>query len=126
MKSYYLLIGLILLIIGSIALVVVPLCIGESEPKESITNNNFEGDDGGSVIPPIGDPVHPDGDTVIVTPDKGESENEETNDESDEPPIGDDNINLDVSENLPPIKNPDPSASVDEVIYGTKGEADGK
>ena len=120
MKSYYLLIGLILLIIGSIALVVVPLCIGESEPKESITNNNFAGDDGAGVIPPVSDPTYPDRDTVIVTPDKGDGKEEESKEESDEPPIGDDNINLDVSESEPPVKNPDPSASVGDVIYGTK------
>ena len=120
MKSCYLLIGLVLLIIGSIALVVVPLCINESEPKESITDNNSDGDNGADVIPPVSDPTYPDGDTVIVTPDKGDGKEEESKEESDEPPIGDDNINLDVSESEPHVKNPDPSASVGDVIYGTK------
>ena len=124
MKSKLLLIGLILLIAVSISLVVIPICMNASKTDEEVTDNPNEDSGKEPSIPDIKDPVCPDGDTVIVDPDEEDEEKEDT--ESDEPPIGDNNINLDVSENLPPIKNPDPSASADEVIYGTKGVTDGK
>ncbi len=80
----------------------------------------------------------PTNDTDAVIPDvttDSSTENTESTDETDppktdtteesenlEPPIDEDNIHLDVTGDVIPPKDPNPSASADDIIYGTKGE----
>ena len=71
------------------------------------------------VIPPIIDPILPNGDEIVIVPSE---DGQDENIENDEPPIGKDNVDLDVSENMPPDKESDPSASAGDVIYDTKSD----
>lgn len=68
-------------------------------------------------------PVIPDVSTDKTETPPPSTANTDTNgDENQELYIGDDNIDLDISDNETPVKNPYPSASADEIIYGTKGD----
>ena len=118
----YLIVGIILLIVTSITLAVVLISTEDKVSEQLGQTSEIEDESKEPVILPI---IKPD---IPNTEDKtdGEDKNEETEEENGEPPIGDNNLNFDVNENTPPVKNPDPSATVGGVIYGTKGEEDGK
>lgn len=114
-NKIYFIVPIVVLIIAMIVTSVISINKDKDDETpigESQDNNN--GEENEPVIPPI-----------YVPADKEDS-NEENPLESDEPPVGKDNVDLDVSENLPPEKNPDPTASAGDVIYGTKGEDDGE
>ena len=122
MHRFQMIVGLVIGLIVAILIIVIPLANRDNTDLPVDENNELlEGDEGEPIIPSIPEPVYPDGDTIVVRPSEG---NEDTEDEieSDEPPIGEDNVDLDVSENKPPEKEDDPSASAGDVIYGTKGE----
>ena len=122
MHRFQMIVGLVIGLIVAILIIVIPLANRDNTDLPVDENNELlEGDEGEPIIPSSPEPVEPDGDTIVVRPSEG---NEDTEDEieSDEPPIGEDNVDLDVSENKPPEKEDDPSASVGDVIYGTKGE----
>ena len=118
----YLIVGSILLIVASITLAVVLITTEEKVSEQLGQTSDTEDESKEPVILPITKPDTP------STEDKtdGEDKNEESEEENNEPTIGDNNLNLDINENLPPVKNPDPSATVGDVIYGTKGDEDGE
>ena len=121
----YLIIGIALLL--TVTIIIAFFALNKNEEVPDVSEDKVTVEDDGeipSITPsPIIKPDTPN------TDDKDEDEEEsETKEDTEgyEPPIGDNNLNLDIGESIPPVKNPDPSASVDEVIYGTKGENDGK
>ena len=126
MHRFQMIVGLVIGLIVAILIIVIPLANRDNTDLPVDENNELlEGDEGEPIIPSIPEPVYPDGDTIVITPsDEDKGNNDET--ESDEPPIGEDNVDLDVSENLPPEKEDDPSASAGDVIYGEKGEDNGE
>ena len=126
MHRFQLIAAIVIGLIVAVLIIVIPLA-NKDDTDLPIDDNNevLGGEEGEPNIPAIPEPVHPDGDTIVIAPsDENKDNNEEV--ESDEPPISDDNVDLDVSENTPPEKEEDPSASAGDVIYGTKGEDDGK
>ena len=126
MHRFQLIAAIVIGLIVAVLIVVIPLANKENTDLPLDDNNEvIEGEGKEPNIPSIPEPVYPDGETIVVRPsDEDKGNNEEI--ESDEPPIGEDNVDLDVSVNTPPEKNPDPSASAGDVIYGTKGESNGE
>ena len=126
MHRFQLIAAIVIAIITTVLIIVIPLANKDNTDLPIEDNNEvLEGEEGEPNVPSIPEPVYPDGDTIVMTPsDEDKGNDEET--ESDEPPIGEDNVDLDVSENLPPEKEEDPSASAGDVIYGEKGEGDGE
>lgn len=126
MHRFQLIAAIIIGLIGAFFIVVIPLA-NKDNTDLPITDNNevLEGEEGEHNVPSIPEPVYPDGETIVITPSEEDKGNDEEA-ESDEPPIGEDNVDLDVSENAPPEKEEDPSASVGDVIYGEKGEGNGE
>ena len=126
MHRFQLIAAIVIGLIVAVLIVVIPLANKDNTDLPLDDNNEvIEGEEKKTNIPSISDPVYPDGETIVVRPsDEDKSNNEEI--ESDEPPIGEDNVDLDVSVNTPPEKNPDPSASAGDVIYGEKGEGNGE
>ena len=126
MHRFQLIAAIVIGLIVAVLIVVIPLA-NKDNTDLSLDDNNevIEGEEKEPNIPSIPEPVYPDGETIVVRPsDEDKGNNEEI--ESDEPPIGEDNVDLDVSVNTPPEKNPDPSASAGDVIYGEKGEGNGE
>ena len=122
MHRFQMIVGLVIGLIVAILIIVIPLANRDNTDLPVDENNELlEGDEGKPIVPSIPEPVYPDGETIVITPSDDKNANDEEL-ESDEPPIGDDNVDLDVSDNLPPEKEEDPSASAGDVIYGTKGE----
>ena len=122
MHRFQLIAAIVIGLIVAVLIVVIPLANKDNTDLPIDDNNEIvNGEEKEPNVPLIPEPVYPDGDTIVVRPSEG---NEDTEDEieSDEPPIGEDNVNLDVSKNKPPEKEDDPSASAGDVIYGTKGE----
>ena len=126
MHRFQMIVGLVIGLIVAILIVVIPLANKDNTDLPIDDNNEVvNGEEKEPNVPSIPEPVYPDGDTIVILPsDEDKGNNEET--ESDEPPIGEDNVDLDVSENLPPEKEDDPSASAGDVIYGEKGEGNGE
>lgn len=126
MHRFQLIAAIVIGLIVAVLIVVIPLANKDNTDLPLDDNNEvIEGEEKKTNIPSISDPVYPDGETIVVRPsDEDKSNNEEI--ESDEPPIGEDNVDLDVSVNTPPEKNPDPTASAGDVIYGEKGEGNGE
>ena len=126
MHRFQLIAAIVIGLIVAVLIVVIPLANKDNTDLPLDDNNEvIEGEEKEPNIPSIPEPVYPDGETIVVRPsDEDKGNNEEI--ESDEPPIGEDNVNLDVSVNTPPEKNPDPSASAGDVIYGEKGEGNGE
>ena len=121
----YLIIGIALLL--TVTIVIAFFALNKNEEVPDVLEDKVTVEDDGespNITPsPIIKPDTPN------TDDKDEDEEDsETKEDIEgyEPPVGNNNLNLDIGESIPPVKNPDPSASVDEVIYGTKGENDGK
>ena len=121
----YLIIGISLLL--TVTIVITFFALNKNEEVPDVSEDKVTVEDDGEIPNITPSPIiKPD---TPNTDDKDEDEEEsETKEDTEgyEPPIGDNNLNLDIGESIPPVKNPDPSASVDEVIYGTKGENDGK
>ena len=126
MHRFQLIAAIVIGLIVAVLIVVIPLANNDNTDLPLDDNNEvIEGEEKEPNIPSIPEPVYPDGETIVVRPsDEDKGNNEEI--ESDEPPIGEDNVDLDVSVNTPPEKNPDPSASAGDVIYGEKGEGNGE
>ena len=126
MHRFQLIAAIVIGLIVAVLIVVIPLANKDNTDLPLDDNNEvIEGEEKEPNIPSIPEPVYPDGETIVVRPsDEDKSNNEEI--ESDEPPIGEDNVDLDVSVNTPPEKNPDPTASAGDVIYGEKGEGNGE
>ena len=126
MHRFQLIAAIVIGLIVAVLIVVIPLANKDNTDLPLDDNNEvIEGEEKEPNIPSIPEPVYPDGETIVVRPsDEDKGNNDET--ESDEPPIGEDNVDLDVSENLPPEKEDDPSASAGDVIYGEKGEDNGE
>lgn len=126
MHRFQLIVAIVIGLIVAVLIVVIPLANKDNTDLPLDDNNEvIEGEEKEPNIPSIPEPVYPDGETIVVRPsDEDKGDNEEA--ESDEPPIGEDNVDLDVSVNTPPEKNPDPSASAGDVIYGEKGEGNGE
>lgn len=126
MHRFQLIAAIVIGLIVAVLIVVIPLANKDNTDLPLDDNNEvIEGEEKEPNIPSIPEPVYPDGETIVVRPsDEDKGDNEEA--ESDEPPIGEDNVDLDVSVNTPPEKNPDPSASAGDVIYGEKGEGNGE
>ena len=126
MHRFQLIVAIVIGLIVAVMIVVIPLANKDNTDLPLDDNNEvIEGEEKEPNIPSIPEPVYPDGETIVVRPsDEDKGDNEEA--ESDEPPIGEDNVDLDVSVNTPPEKNPDPSASAGDVIYGEKGEGNGE
>ena len=126
MHRFQLIAAIVIGLIVAVLIVVIPLANNDNTDLPLDDNNEvIEGEEKEPNIPTIPEPVYPDGETIVVRPsDEDKGNNEEI--ESDEPPIGEDNVDLDVSVNTPPEKNPDPSASAGDVIYGEKGEGNGE
>ena len=126
MHRFQLIAAIVIGLIVAVLIVVIPLANKDNTDLPLDDNNEvIEGEEKEPNIPSIPEPVYPDGETIVVRPsDEDKGNNEEA--ESDEPPIGEDNVDLDVSVNTPPEKNPDPSASAGDVIYGEKGEGNGE
>jgi hypothetical protein len=126
MHRFQLIAAIVIGLIVAVLIVVIPLANKDKTDLPLDDNNEvIEGEEKEPNIPSIPEPVYPDGETIVVRPsDEDKGNNEEI--ESDEPPIGEDNVDLDVSVNTPPEKNPDPSASAGDVIYGEKGEGNGE
>ena len=126
MHRFQLIVAIVIGLIVAVLIVVIPLANKDNTDLPLDDNNEvIEGEEKEPNIPSIPEPVYPDGETIVVRPsDEDKSNNEEI--ESDEPPIGEDNVDLDVSVNTPPEKNPDPTASAGDVIYGEKGEGNGE
>ena len=126
MHRFQLIAAIVIGLIVAVLIVVIPLANKDNTDLPLDENNEvIEGEEKEPNIPSIPEPVYPDGETIVVRPsDEDKGNNEDI--ESDEPPIGEDNVDLDVSENTPPEKNPDPSASAGDVEYGEKGEGNGK
>lgn len=126
MHRFQLIAAIVIGLIVAVLIVVIPLANKDNTDLPLDENNEvIEGEEKEPNIPSIPEPVYPDGETIVVRPsDEDKGNNEEI--ESDEPPIGEDNVDLDVSVNTPPEKNPDPSASAGDVIYGEKGEGNGE
>ena len=126
MHRFQLIAAIVIGLIVAVLIVVIPLANKDNADLPIDDNNEvINGEEKEPNVPSIPEPVYPDGDTIVITPsDEDKGNNEET--ESDEPPIGEDNVDLDVSENLPPEKEDDPSASAGDVIYGEKGEGNGE
>ncbi len=126
MHRFQLIAAIVIGLIVAVLIVVIPLANKDNTDLPLDDNNEvIEGEEKEPNIPSIPEPVYPDGETIVVRPsDEDKGNNEEI--ESDEPPIGEDNVDLDVSVNTPPEKNPDPSASAGDVIYGEKGEGNGE
>ena len=126
MHRFQLIAAIVIGLIVAVLIVVIPLANKDNTDLPLDDNNEvIEGEEKEPNIPSIPEPVYPDGETIVVRPsDEDKGNNEDI--ESDEPPIGEDNVDLDVSVNTPPEKNPDPSASAGDVIYGEKGEGNGK
>ena len=121
----YLIIGISLLL--TVTIVITFFALNKNEEVPDVSEDKVTVEDDGEIPNITPSPIiKPD---TPNTDDKDDDEEEsETKEDTEgyEPPIGDNNLNLDIGESIPPVKNPDPSASVDEVIYGTKGENDGK
>ena len=126
MHRFQLIAAIVIGLIVAVLIVVIPLANKDNTDLPIDDNNEvIEGEEKEPNIPSIPEPVYPDGETIVVRPsDEDKGNNEDI--ESDEPPIGEDNVDLDVSVNTPPEKNPDPSASAGDVIYGEKGEGNGE
>jgi hypothetical protein len=126
MHRFQLIAAIVIGLIVAVLIVVIPLANKDNTDLPLDDNNEvIEAEEKEPNIPSIPEPVYPDGETIVVRPsDEDKGNNEEA--ESDEPPIGEDNVDLDVSVNTPPEKNPDPSASAGDVIYGEKGEGNGE
>lgn len=126
MHRFQIIAAIVIGLIVAVLIVVIPLANKDNTDLPLDDNNEvIEGEEKEPNIPSIPEPVYPDGETIVVRPsDEDKGNNEEI--ESDEPPIGEDNVDLDVSVNTPPEKNPDPSASAGDVIYGEKGEGNGE
>lgn len=126
MHRFQLIAAIVIGLIVAVLIVVIPLANKDNTDLPLDDNNEvIKGEEKEPNIPSIPEPVYPDGETIVVRPsDEDKGDNEEA--ESDEPPIGEDNVDLDVSVNTPPEKNPDPSASAGDVIYGEKGEGNGE
>ena len=126
MHRFQLIAAIVIGLIVAVLIVVIPLANKDNTDLPLDDNNEvIEGEEKEPNIPSIPEPVYPDGETIVVRPsDEDKGNNEDI--ESDEPPIGEDNVDLDVSVNTPPEKNPDPSASAGDVIYGEKGEGNGE
>ena len=126
MHRFQLIAAIVIGLIVAVLIIVIPLANNDNTDLPLDDNNEvIEGEEKEPNIPSIPEPVYPDGETIVVRPsDEDKGNNEEI--ESDEPPIGEDNVDLDVSVNTPPEKNPDPSASAGDVIYGEKGEGNGE
>lgn len=121
-NKIYFIVPIVVLVIAMIVTAFIPSNKDNTEePPIEEGGDIGGGEENEPVIPPITIPTDQDGNTS--DPDSSEGDGEL---ESDEPPIGKDNVDLDVSENTPPEKNPDPTASAGDVIYGTKGEDDGE
>lgn len=126
MHRFQLIAAIVIAIIATVLIIVIPLANKDNTDLPIDDNNEvLEGEEGEPNIPSIPEPVYPDGDTIVIAPSDEDKGNDEEI-ESDEPPIGDDNVDLDVSENTPPEKEEDPSASAGDVIYGEKGEGNGE
>ena len=121
----YLIIGIALLL--TVTIVIAFFALNKNEEVPDVTEDKVTVEDDGEIPNITPSPIiKPD---TPNTDDKDEDEEDsETKEDIEgyEPPVGNNNLNLDIGESIPPVKNPDPSASVDEVIYGTKGENDGK
>ena len=125
MHRFQLIAAIVIGIIVTVLIIVIPLANKDnSDLPIDDSNEVLEGEEKEPNIPSIPEPVYPDGDTIVITPSEDKGNNEEV--ETDEPPIGEDNVDLDVSENTPPEKNPDPSASAGDVEYGEKGDGNGE
>ena len=126
MHRFQLIAAIVIAIITTVLIIVIPLANKDNTDLPIDDNKEvLEGEENEPNIPSIPDPVYPDGDTIVIAPSDEDKGNDEEI-ESDEPPIGEDNVDLDVSENTPPEKEEDPSASAGDVIYGEKGEGNGK
>lgn len=121
----YLIIGIALLL--TVTIVIAFFALNKNEEVPDVPEDKVTVEDDGEIPNITPSPIiKPD---TPNTDDKDEDEEDsETKEDIEgyEPPVGNNNLNLDIGESIPPVKNPDPSASVDEVIYGTKGENDGK
>ena len=125
MHRFQLIAAIVIGIIVTVLIIAIPLANKDnSDLPIDDSNEVLEGEEKEPNIPSIPEPVYPDGDTIVITPSEDKGNNEEV--ETDEPPIGEDNVDLDVSENTPPEKNPDPSASAGDVEYGEKGDGHGE
>ena len=125
MHRFQLIAAIVIGIIVTVLIIAIPLANKDnSDLPIDDSNEVLEGEEKEPNIPSIPEPVYPDGDTIVITPSEDKGNNEEV--ETDEPPIGEDNVDLDVSENTPPEKNPDPSASAGDVEYGEKGDGNGE
>ena len=125
MHRFQLIAAIVIGLIVAVLIVVIPLANNDNTDLPIDDNNEvIEGEEKEPNIPSIPEPVYPDGDTIVITPSEDKGNNEEV--ETDEPPIGEDNVDLDVSDNTPPEKNPDPSANAGDVEYSEKGEGDGE
>lgn len=119
-NKIYFIVPIVVLVIAIIVIAFIPRNRDNIEEPHIEEGGDIGGGEDEPVIPPITIPTDKDGNTDDT--DSSESGGEL---ESDEPPVGKDNVDLDVSENIPPEKNPDPTASAGDIIYGTKGEGDG-
>ena len=120
-NKIYFIVPIVVLVIAIIVMAFIPSHKDNTEEPPIEEGSDIGGGGDEPIIPPITIPTDKDGNT-------GDTDSTESGGEleSDEPPIGKDNVDLDVSENTPPEKNPDPTASASDVIYGTKGEGDGE
>lgn len=125
MHRFQLIAAIVIGIIVTVLIIAIPLANKDnSDLPIDDSNEVLEGEEKEPNIPSIPEPVYPDGDTIVITPSEDKGNNEEV--ETDEPPIGEDNVDLDVSENTPPEKNPDPSANAGDVEHGEKGDGNGE
>lgn len=97
---------------------------GISIPPSETTVESNTGDDKTTIIVPdiSGTSDNKNDESEDTTSPPSTNNKNEDDPDNHEPAIGEDNVNLDISDNETPVKDPNPSASADEVIYGTKGE----
>ena len=121
----YLIIGIALLLTATI--VIAFFALNKNEEVPDVPEDKVTVEDDGEIPNITPSPIIKPNTPNTDDKDEDEEDSETKEDiEGYEPPVGNNNLNLDIGESIPPVKNPDPSASVDEVIYGTKGENDGK